>query len=87
MTGIVALACFATGFVTAWLTRTGFAMTQLSWTQERMERKVRYWKGEALYARTVAGDALRQLADITGRVLESPDWPELEAEGQQPGGN
>jgi len=52
-----------------------------------MERKVRYWKGEALYARTVAGDALRQLADITGRVLESPDWPELEAEGQQPGGN
>jgi len=51
MIAMLALACFATGFVTAWLLRTGFVMTQISWAQERMERKVRYWQGEAIHAR------------------------------------
>jgi len=46
MTGILALGCFVTGFMTAWLLRTGFVMTQISWAQEQMERKVRYWQGE-----------------------------------------
>jgi hypothetical protein len=62
MIGVLALGCFVTGFITAWVLRTGFVMTQISWAQERMERKVRYWQGEAIYARAAAEPALRQLA-------------------------
>jgi hypothetical protein len=62
MIGVLALGCFVTGFIAAWVLRTGFVMTQISWAQERMERKVRYWQGEAIHARAVAEPALRQLA-------------------------
>ena len=34
MIGMLVLACFVTGFITAWLVRTGFVMTQISWAQE-----------------------------------------------------
>jgi hypothetical protein len=54
--------------------RTGFVMTQISWAQERMERKVRYWQGEAVHARAVAEPALRQLAAHAGRAPEPTDW-------------
>jgi hypothetical protein len=57
--GVLALGCFVTGFITAWVLRTGFVMTQISWAQERMERKVRYWQGEAIHARAAAEPALR----------------------------
>jgi hypothetical protein len=75
MTGMLALGCFVTGFVAAWLLRTGFVMTQISWAQEQMERKVRYWQGEAIHARAVAEQAFRQLAAGTGRDPEPTDWP------------
>jgi hypothetical protein len=75
VTGILALACFMTGSVVAWLLRTGYVTTQLSRVQEQMEHKVRYWQSEAIYARTVAGDALCQLAAITGQAPEPADWP------------
>jgi hypothetical protein len=75
MTGILALSCFATGFIAGWLLRTGFVMTQISWSQERMERRVRYWQGEAIQARAIAERALRQLAAGTSRDPEPTDWP------------
>lgn len=75
MTGIVALGCFVIGFIVAWLLRTGYVMTQVSWAYEQMERKVRYWQGEAMHARAVAENVLRQLAASTGRPPEPPDWP------------
>ena len=59
MIGVLALACFVVGFITAWLLRTGYVMTQISWSQERMERKVRYWQGEAIHARAAAERAER----------------------------
>ena len=68
MTGILALACFMTGSVVAWLLRTGYVTTQLSRVQEQMEHKVRYWQSEAIYARTQAEDAFYQLLAITGRA-------------------
>jgi hypothetical protein len=74
MIGVLALACFVTGFITAWLVRTGFVMTQISWAQEGMERKVRYWQGEAIYARAVAEPALQQLAAYTGQAPEPTGW-------------
>ena len=64
MIGILALACFATGFIVAWIARTGYVMTQISWTSKHMENKVRYWQSEAMYARDIAGEALRQLAAL-----------------------
>src|ERR1700722_12314740 len=67
MTGILALGCFVTGFIVAWLLRTGYVMTQISWAQERMEDRVRYWQGEAMHARAVAEHLLRQLEASTGR--------------------
>jgi hypothetical protein len=75
MTGVLALACFATGFIAAWLLRTIFVMAQISWSQERMQSKIRYWQGEAVHARTVAERLRRQLAASAGREPEPPDWP------------
>lgn len=84
MTGILALGCFVTGFMTAWLLRTGFVMTQISWAQEQMERKVRYWQGEAIHARAVAEQALRQLAAGPGRGPEPTDWPGPDTDWRKP---
>jgi hypothetical protein len=81
VTGILALACFATGFIVAWIVRTGYVMTQISWTSKH---KVRYWQSEAMYARDVAGDALRQLAALTGEAPEPPNWPGPDADGRRP---
>ena len=75
MTGILALACFMTGFIVAWLLRTGYVAAQVSWVQEQMERKVRYWQAEAVHARAVAEHLLRQLEALTGRSAEPADWP------------
>jgi hypothetical protein len=84
MTGILALACFVTGFIAAWLLRTSFVMAQVSWTQQQMERKVRYWQSEAIHARTVAEELLRQLAASTGRKREPADWPGPDADRDPP---
>jgi uncharacterized membrane protein YciS (DUF1049 family) len=75
MIGLLALAFFVTGFIAGWLLRTVFVMTQISWSQERMQRKVRYWQGEAIHARAIAQQLSRQLAATTGRQPEPPDWP------------
>ncbi|HEY1821750.1 MAG TPA: hypothetical protein VGG83_17640 [Trebonia sp.] len=87
MTGMLALACFVTGFIVAWLLRTGYVMTQITWAQGQMERKVRYWQGEAIHARSVAVHLLRQLEVITGRPAEPTDWPGPDADWRGPGAN
>jgi len=84
VTGVLALACFVTGFIVAWLLRTGYVMAQTSWATEQMEHKVRYWQSEAIYARAVAGDALCQLAAITGQAPEPADWPGPDLERHRP---
>jgi len=75
MTGMLALACFMTGFIVAWLLRTGYVAAQVSWVQEQMERKVRYWQAEAIHARAVVEHLLSQLETLTGRPAEPTDWP------------
>jgi hypothetical protein len=82
--GMLAAGCFLIGFIAAWLLRTGFVMTQISWAQEQMERKVRYWQGEAIHARAVAEHALRQLAAETGRDSEPTDWPGPDTDWRNP---
>ena len=63
------------GDIVAWLMRTGYVAAQVSWAQEQMERKVRYWQAEAVHARAVAEDLLRQLEALIGRPAEPGDWP------------
>lgn len=83
MTGMLALACFVTGFIVAWVLRAGYVMTQISWANKHMEHKIRYWQSEAIYARNVAGDALRQLAAITGEAPGPPDWRGPDHDGRR----
>jgi hypothetical protein len=75
MTGVLALVCFVTGLIVGWLLRVIVVMAQISWSQERMQRKVRYWQGEAIHARVIAEQLTRQLAASRGREPEPPDWP------------
>jgi len=75
MTAILALGCLAVGFIAGLLLRTGYVMTQISWSQERMERRVRYWQIEAFQAQADAEDARRQLAAVAGSNPQPADWP------------
>jgi hypothetical protein len=75
MTGILVLACLLMGFIVGWLMRTIFDLAKISWSQEQMQRKVRYWQHEAILARNVAVQAIYQLATCTGRKPGPPDWP------------
>jgi hypothetical protein len=83
MTGILALGCFGTGFAVVWILRTAFKMAEMSWWQERMRRKVRYWQGQAIHARAVAELLIRQLAAITGQEPAMPDWPQATGGGEE----
>jgi hypothetical protein len=85
MTGMLALACFVTGFLVAWLLRTGYVISQISWAQERTQRKLRYWQCEAIHARSVAENVLRQLEASTGRPAEPTDWPDPDTGSRKPG--
>jgi hypothetical protein len=82
MTGVLALGCFVTGFIAAWVLRTAYKMAEISWWQERMQRKVCYWQGEAIHARAVAEHLTRQLAVITGREADQADWPRPSSESE-----
>ncbi|MGN6680439.1 MAG: hypothetical protein ACTHKL_21975 [Streptosporangiaceae bacterium] len=72
MTGILALACFVTGFIVAWLLRAIVVMAQISRSQERMERRVRYWQGKA----TSAEERVYHLTLTGGHGSGPPDWPD-----------
>jgi hypothetical protein len=72
MTAILALACFITGFIGAWLLRTTFCMAQISWSQERMQRKVHYWQEEAIRARIQIQQAAER-GDFPAALIGAPD--------------
>ncbi|HEY1641993.1 MAG TPA: hypothetical protein VGG35_14980 [Streptosporangiaceae bacterium] len=77
MIAIVGVACFLTGFIAAALLRETLVAARISRSQERMQRKVRYWMSEAAHARNVAEQLLYQRAACTGRDPEPPDGPPL----------
>jgi hypothetical protein len=83
MTSVLALGCFGTGFAAAWILCAAFKMAEMSWWQERMQRKVRYWQGQAIHARAVAELLIRQLATATGQQPAAPDWPPATASGEE----
>lgn len=70
MTGILVLAGVISGFVTGWVIRTISVLAQVSWSQERMQRKVTYWQDQAIQARAIVDQLIRQAA-----VGRRPDQP------------
>jgi hypothetical protein len=74
MIAIVALACLLLGFFAGWLTSAIFVTAQVSRSEERMQRKVRYWQGEAAQARTIAQQLATRLAASDGFPQEDQDW-------------
>ncbi len=50
----VAAVCLATGVVAGWLLAMIAASAAMSFSQERMQRKVRYWQAETALARAEA---------------------------------
>lgn len=87
MTDIVTLGCFVAGFIAAWLLRTGYVLAKISWVQDQMEHKVRYWQGEALHARAVADHLLRQLEASTDQQSWLPDQPAPDTDRRWPDAN
>ena len=83
MTGVLALGCFVAGFAAAWILRTAFKMAEISWWQERMQRKVRYWQGEAIHARVVAESLIHEIAVVTGQPSRPPDWPRASVNAEE----
>lgn len=70
MTAILVLAGVVSGFVTGWVIRTISVLAQVSWSQERMQRKVTYWQDQALLARDAVDQLIRQAA--AGRRPDQP---------------
>lgn len=75
MIGILALACLVTGFILGSLLRAIYDLTKISWSQEQMQTKVRYWQAETIRARNVATKAIYELATCVGHRSGPPDWP------------
>jgi hypothetical protein len=64
MTATLATACLVTGLIAGWFLRTVIIMAEISYHQEQMQRKVRYWQSEAAYARSEAERHARQLRGL-----------------------
>jgi uncharacterized membrane protein YciS (DUF1049 family) len=69
-------AAFIMGLIIGWLLRTVFAVAVISRSQERMQRKVRYWQAETTRARMEA-ERLARLMEAHGVRLTPASWEEL----------
>jgi hypothetical protein len=61
MIATLAAASLITGLIAGWLLRTVIIMAEISYRQEQMQKKVRYWQSETAYARAEAERLGRQL--------------------------
>jgi uncharacterized membrane protein YciS (DUF1049 family) len=67
---------FVIGLLMGWLLTAVFAVAAISRSQERMERKVRYWQAETASARMEA-DRLARLMEAHGIRPTPASWEEL----------
>jgi hypothetical protein len=74
VTAYLTMACLVIGFLVGWLLRSVFVVTEISRSQERMQRKVHYWQCEAARARSVAEHLTRQLI-ARGLTPDEQDVP------------
>lgn len=75
MIAVAALASLVTGLAVGWLIRATLVMAQISRSQERMQRKVRYWQSEAAYARNAAARLARYLVASPALTDDEQDLP------------
>jgi MFS superfamily sulfate permease-like transporter len=77
--GVVSVS-LGTGIFVGWVLAMFMASTAMSYSQERMQRKVRYWQAEAAQART------RARAERQARLaLSASDFPSDADEWKQVG--
>jgi hypothetical protein len=74
------LSALVTGFMLGWLLRTIIVMAEISFSQERMQRKVRYWQSEAALARALARHLSRRVA---GYTETRPEWDLWDNSGER----
>ena len=58
---LLVAAALASGLFLGWLLTQSYATTAMSRSQERMQRKVRYWQAETARARYEADQLVRRL--------------------------
>jgi hypothetical protein len=71
--GIV-MASVVTGVLVGWWTTMVISSAAISYSQQRMQRKVRYWQAETVRAR-IQAKAARLVRDDTSPP-ERRDWPQ-----------
>jgi hypothetical protein len=69
-------AAFVIGLLIGWVLTVVYAVAAISRSQERMERKVRYWQGETAKARMEA-ERLARLMEAHGVRPTPASWEEL----------
>jgi hypothetical protein len=74
MITVLAPICLLLGFFTGWVASAIFEAAQTSRSEQRMQRKVRYWQDEAARARTVAQQLAMQLDASKGLPQEDQYW-------------
>jgi hypothetical protein len=74
MIGFLALASFVTGSLLGFIVYAVYTAAAISRSQERMQRKVRYWQTAASAARKTAEQFNAELAAYAGREPEALEW-------------
>lgn len=67
---------FIIGLLIGWILTAIFAVAAISRSQERMQRKVRYWQAETVSARMEA-ERFTRLMEAHGIQTEPGSWEEL----------
>jgi nucleotide-binding universal stress UspA family protein len=67
---------FATGLLIGWVLTAAYAVAAMSRSQERMQRKVRYWEAQTAYANEKA-ERLARLIEAHGIRPTPASWEEL----------
>jgi MFS superfamily sulfate permease-like transporter len=75
VTAITAVISIIMGIAVGWCISSVITSAAVSHSQERMQRKVRYWLAETARARATADELARELAARQGSLPEHEDWP------------
>ena len=75
MTAVTAVISVIMGIAVGWYISSVMTSAAVSHSQERMQRKVRYWLAETARARATADELARELAAQQGLLPQHDDWP------------
>ena len=75
VTAVTAVFSVIMGLVIGWCVTLIVTSASISRSQERMQRKVRFWQAETARARAEANQLAREVAAREGLPSGSDDWP------------